>query len=240
MKVKRYKRAQRLISIYRYNFGLEPPYKVLLDGTFAMAALQNKINLREQIPKYLDAEVEICVTRCVLEELEMLGSVLYGALHICKQFDVEPCPHQPVRKAADCLRHMARRMKKKTTHFFATQDDALTEALKQIPGVPVLFIKYNGILIDKPSQATIEEMEKPKDDLAAVKELKKKIFGRNEKTRRKRKGPKGPNPLSVRKKQKRISDLRKSDPSARTSNGKRRRKRRKMQSSGTDGLSNNK
>lgn len=55
MKVKRYKRAQRLISIYRYNFGLEPPYKVLLDGTFAMAALQNKINLREQIPKYLDA-----------------------------------------------------------------------------------------------------------------------------------------------------------------------------------------
>lgn len=36
-------------------------------------------------------------------------------------FQVEPCPHQPVRKAADCLRHMARRMKKKTTHFFATQ-----------------------------------------------------------------------------------------------------------------------
>lgn len=80
-------------------------------------------------------------------------------------------------------------------------------------------------------------MEKPKDDLAAVKELKKKIFGKNEKTRRKRKGPKGPNPLSVRKKQKRISDPRKTDSS--TSNGKRRRKRRKMQSSGTGSLSNN-
>lgn len=55
MKVKRYKRAKRIISIYRYNFNFEPPYQVLLDGTFAMAALQNKINLREQMPKYLNA-----------------------------------------------------------------------------------------------------------------------------------------------------------------------------------------
>lgn len=55
MKVKRYKRAKRIISIYRHNFNLEPPYQVLLDGTFAMAALQSKINLREQMPKYLNA-----------------------------------------------------------------------------------------------------------------------------------------------------------------------------------------
>lgn len=55
MKVRRYKRAQRIVSIFRTYFSFKPPYCILLDGTFAMAALQNKINLREQTPKYLNA-----------------------------------------------------------------------------------------------------------------------------------------------------------------------------------------
>nr|CDQ04659.1 Bm14021, isoform b [Brugia malayi] len=215
MKVKRYKRAKRIISIYRHNFNLEPPYQVLLDGTFAMAALQNKINLREQMPKYLNAEVDIRVTSCVLKELEKLGSALYGALHICRQFDVESCPHRPVRTAVECIKHMARRMKRRTTYFFATQDNELTEALKQIPGVPILFIKYNAILIDKPSEVTIQ---------VNLNELKKAILGEDEKPRRKRKHPKGPNPLSVKKKKKKIQ-MTSIQPAAKTSRKRRRKKK---------------
>ncbi|KAK6113434.1 Fcf1 family protein [Brugia pahangi] len=222
--VKRYKRAKRIISIYRHNFNLEPPYQVLLDGTFAMAALQNKINLREQMPKYLNAEVDIRVTSCVLKELENLGSALYGALHICRQFDVESCPHRPVRTAVECIKHMARRMKRRATYFFATQDNELTEALKQIPGVPILFIKYNAILIDKPSEVTIQEIEKPKDQLTEVNELKKAILGEDEKPRRKRKHPKGPNPLSVKKKKKKIQ-MTSIQPAAKTSRKRRRKKK---------------
>lgn len=228
MKVKRYKRAKRLVAIYKHNFGLVQPYRVLIDGTFAMAALQSKINLREQMAKYLNAEVQLHVTRCVLNELEKLGPVVYGALHICKQFSVQSCPHQPVRTASECIKHMGRRMKHEATYFIATQDASLTEALKQIPGVPILFIKYNAILIDKPSQATIEEMEKPKDELQHVKELKKVVFGHNEIQKRKRKGPKGPNPLSVkRKKRKKTDVVREINLDARTASGKRRRRRKK-------------
>lgn len=54
MKVKRYKRMKRIISIYRNNFNFHPPFRVLVDGTFALAALKNQINLREQMPKYLN------------------------------------------------------------------------------------------------------------------------------------------------------------------------------------------
>uniref|UniRef100_A0A915PVD6 rRNA-processing protein UTP23 homolog n=1 Tax=Setaria digitata TaxID=48799 RepID=A0A915PVD6_9BILA len=212
----------------QHNFGLQPPYQVLLDGTFALAALQNKINLREQMPKYLNAEVDIRVTSCVLKELEKLGSALYGALHICKQFDVEFCPHQPVRTATECIKHMARRIKHRTTYFFATQDKELTESLKQIPGIPVLFIKYNGILIDRPGQATMQEIEKPKDELLDVKELKKAVFGEVEKPRRKRKGPKGPNPLSVKKKKLQSATTdEKSSTGVRTFASRRRRRKRK-------------
>uniref|UniRef100_A0A0M3IP47 rRNA-processing protein UTP23 homolog n=1 Tax=Ascaris lumbricoides TaxID=6252 RepID=A0A0M3IP47_ASCLU len=204
MKVKRYKRAQRVLTVYRYNFGFEAPFRVLLDGTFAMAALKNKINLREQMPKYLNEEVEMCVTKCVLHELEQLGSALYGALHICKQFTVVQCPHEPMRSASDCLRHMARRMKNRTKYFIATQDNILADSLRQIPGTPILFIKYKGILIERVSTATLQEMERPKDELDAIKALKKQIMGDEVMKKRKRKKISGPNPLSVKKKKRKV------------------------------------
>ncbi|VDM99417.1 unnamed protein product [Thelazia callipaeda] len=231
MKVKRYKRAKRILSVYRHNFGLQPPYRVLLDGTFALAALQNKINLREQMPKYLNDEVDICVTSCVLKELENLGSTVYGALHICKQFDIEPCPHEPIRTAVECIKHMARRMKRKKIYLFATQDYELTKALKQIPGAPILFIKFNGIMIDRPSEITMQEVEKPKDELKQVKELKKAVFGEEKRLIRKRKRAKGPNPLSVKKKKKKIDGVNSGiGGTSHQSDVKKRRRRKKKAS----------
>lgn len=228
MKIKRYKRAQRLISLFRYNFGFIPPFRVLLDGTFAMAALTNKINLREQMPKYLCEEVEMCVTPCILEELKKLGSETYGALYICQQFKVEKCPHQPLRTASECIRHMARRMERKTKYFIATQDPGLTDALRQIPGVPILFIKYKGILIDKASVATIEAIEKPKTDLEVVKALKTEVFGDDVK-RKGVKRIKGPNPLSVKKKKQVKVGRIKADPATRTASGKRKRRKKPVE-----------
>ncbi|VDD95126.1 unnamed protein product [Enterobius vermicularis] len=223
MKIRRYKRAQRQISVFRYNFGFSPPFRILIDGTFAVAALANKINLREQLPKYLAEEVIICVTPCVLAELERLGTPVYGALHVCKQFQVEVCPHKPLRSASDCICHLARRMKNRTKYFVATQDYSLTERLRQIAGVPILFIKYKGILIDRASEATVKAMETPKADIDAIKELKKEVLGVEKKIRKKKKA-KGPNPLSVKKKKKRVVVHIASG--AKTANGKRRRKRK--------------
>lgn len=76
MKVKRYKKAQRYISFYRNHFGFRAPYQILLDGTFCQAALKNKVNLAEQIPKYLSDEVKLLTTVCVVTETEKLGMYL--------------------------------------------------------------------------------------------------------------------------------------------------------------------
>lgn len=72
MKVKRTKRAKRVLNFFHFNYHYNEPYNILVDGTFCQAALQHKINLREQIPKYLDAPTEIFTTKCVLEELSKL------------------------------------------------------------------------------------------------------------------------------------------------------------------------
>ena len=82
MKGKRQKLRKKTLLFYKNYFGFKPPYSVLLDGTFCKAALQTKINIMEQLPKYLDAEVKYFTTSCVLGECEALGKYLCSLLGI--------------------------------------------------------------------------------------------------------------------------------------------------------------
>lgn len=63
MKIKRQKHAKKSIIFYKYNFSFRQPFQVLLDGTFCQAALKNKIQIKEQLPKYLMGEVHLCTTK---------------------------------------------------------------------------------------------------------------------------------------------------------------------------------
>nr|CAD7588762.1 unnamed protein product [Timema genevievae] len=71
----------------------------------------NQVNIREQIPKYLEAEVKLLTTQCVIIEAEKLGefkcSSVFGALMIVKQFGTHKCGHndKPV-PASVCLLSM--------------------------------------------------------------------------------------------------------------------------------------
>jgi U3 small nucleolar RNA-associated protein 23 len=248
MKIKRYKRAQRLIGFYRNNFGYTTkPYRVLVDGTFCQAALTNRINLREQVSKYLNEETELATTSCVLKELgssqilhssanwsfvycRAVGSgIVWCAAHLqavwcrsvsaqtsqnsCRLHRIHGSTHETARQSQILLGH--------TGKIFGVcfykwacwalnmcfslngilQDNALTDKLRMIAGCPILFIKFNSILIDKPSEVSVEEAERPKGELQKVKEMKKELLGLEEPIKqKKRKGPKGPNPLSCKKK----------------------------------------
>lgn len=53
MKINRYKKVHKILQFYCNNFGFRKPYQVLVDGTFCFAALKHKINIEDQITKYL-------------------------------------------------------------------------------------------------------------------------------------------------------------------------------------------
>ncbi|RCN42678.1 hypothetical protein ANCCAN_11318, partial [Ancylostoma caninum] len=114
-------------------------FRVLVDGTFCNAALAYKINLREQLPKYLGGDVEIVTTKCVLAELERLGSPVYGALVICRQFTVDMCPHMPHRSPIECLAHLARRAAKGNTKYIVATNVSVDGF-----GAPLSFLKISG------------------------------------------------------------------------------------------------
>lgn len=63
MKITRQKHAKKHLGFFRNNFGAREPYQILLDGTFCQAALRGRIQLREQLPRYLMGEIQLCTTR---------------------------------------------------------------------------------------------------------------------------------------------------------------------------------
>ena len=93
----------------------------------------------------------------------------------------------------------------------ATQDEDLQTSASAIPGVPLLHIIRNTIVLKNPSEGTkekVEEIVRQQTDLtphetAVLEELDSKLL-REEVKRRKKKRLGGPNPLSVKKKRKRL------------------------------------
>lgn len=209
MKVKRQKHVRKILTFYRSSFGYHSPFQVLVDGTFCRAALNCKVNISEQLPKYLDGEVKLCTTQCVLAECEAMGSLLYGPLKILQQYAVVPCKHKRPILPFNCLHKLAVATKKgKAKYFIATQDENLTECIRQLPGVALLYVAFNAINLESPSESSRlkaterlqNSMEPAVHEQTTLQCLKESTFGKRAEFVHKRKRIKGPNPLSCKKK----------------------------------------
>jgi len=233
MRIKRLKTCKKHVSFYKNNFGFHEPYQILVDLTFCQTALTYKINIKEQVPKYIDGEIQLCTTKCILEEGKLLGPQLGGAVHICKQFKLRKCGHENGKavSAQQCIMGMLG--KENTKHFFvASQDKELRNAMRKIPGVPLLHINYNALVLEKPSHNSIKESQQMESTKAApaaheqIDQLKIENDIVEEKEERiKIKRRKNPNPLSIKKKKKKTKD---STATEGKSAKKRRRRKQKI------------
>ncbi|XP_019726416.1 rRNA-processing protein UTP23 homolog [Hippocampus comes] len=240
MKIKRQKIAKKTLSFYKYNFNFREPFQILIDGTFCQVALKNKIQIKEQMPKYLMGEVQLCTTNCALKELESLGKELVGAKIILQRYQVRKCHHlkSPV-PASECLLSML-----ETTnphhYFVATQDFKLTTGLKKIPGVPLLYIILNTIVLDKPSQSSLDQVQAAQlgelvspaqqQNLHTMKEEQGIIKNADRRGKKRKRKPHNPNPLSCLKKKKKkgpTPPLKKIEPGQKRSRS--RHKKHKIQ-----------
>jgi len=207
MKIKRAKKVSKTLEFFRNNFGFRAPYQVLLDGTFSAGCLEAKVNIKEQIPKYL-GEARLFTTPCCITELEQLNC--YGAMMVAKGFPVFKCGHQQAEPASTCIASLVGGHNSR--HFVvATNDYGLRTLLRGVPGTPVLYLHGNSPTLERPSELTRGRVEQEAEERTGVtthqartiKAMKKQVFGEEVKPKKKkRKGPKGPNPLSCKKKKK--------------------------------------
>jgi len=202
------------MGFFEKNFRFRAPFQILLDGTFAQAALLTKVNIQDQLPKYLNAQVKLLTTPCIVIETEKIGPQVFGALNILKQFPTHKCSHTSRPEPADeCILSMVASLNP-NRYIVATQDGTLRDRLREVPGVALLYLHGNAPTLEKPSEKTMshaaeqnlqrsEVLDYQKEILDAMK--KKSVLGEEGEgsrpihkgtTKRKRAGP---NPLSCKK-----------------------------------------
>ncbi|KAJ6646537.1 rRNA-processing protein UTP23 like [Pseudolycoriella hygida] len=194
--------------------GSREPFQVIIDATFCQVALEFQIKISEQIPNYLQSESRLITTQCIIEEAESLGSRIQGAVQIVKQFVVHRCGHdkKPI-PGADCIRSMCKQNK----YIVATQDRELQEKLRLKPGQPIIYLHKRCPVLEQPSEASRKFSDKKIDETFgfgedAVNKLKtmKRRAGIEDtdvlNVKKKKFKRKQPNPLSCKKKKKRVGD----------------------------------
>ncbi|XP_031617316.1 rRNA-processing protein UTP23 homolog [Contarinia nasturtii] len=212
MKIARYKKAQKTLSFYRNNFGFREPYQILIDATFCQTALIFQIGIKDQLPKYFQAETRLVTTQCIILEAESLGSKVQGATNIVKQFLVHKCGHEKGPKSGiACIKSMI----KNNRYVIATQDRELQEYLRKKPGQPIMYLHKKTPVLEQPSELSRKTVEFKLNEsfnfgtadekkLVALKKSEGLPVAEDTKTdlKKKKKKKKQPNPLSCKKKKK--------------------------------------
>lgn len=136
---------------FKYNQSLGPPYHVIVDTNFINFSIQNKLELIKAMMDCLYAKCVVCITDCVLAELEKLGPKYRIALQIARdpRFERLPCSHKGTY-ADDCI---VQRVMQHKCYMVATCDRDLKRRIRKIPGVPIMYIAQRKYTVERLPEA---------------------------------------------------------------------------------------
>ncbi|KAI6143251.1 PIN domain-like protein [Pisolithus tinctorius] len=181
MRQKRAKTYRKLMSLYCMSFGFREPYQVL----------ESRIDLSKQLSTVLQGVTKpsmapdhaMLYTRTLSQ-----GKSQQSACRPCKIFERRKCNHREAIPGDDCLASVPR-----SRSPFAPK-------LRLIPGVPIIHINREETLRVK--------QQKEQEALGPAAAESVKLPQQPSNPPRKKKGPKGPNPLSMKKKVARPASVR--------------------------------
>jgi U3 small nucleolar RNA-associated protein 23 len=157
MKIKRQRNSKRHMAMYAQSFKFRKPYQVILDGTYLHVARMCDMKL-ELLERVLVGECRMMTTYCVYAELKKMGPDYRPTAAMAKRLEKRRCTHSPAVPAIECLKEI---MGTKNSHNYciATQDAGLREHLRAIPGTPLVYINKSVMILEPPSQATLERVQ---------------------------------------------------------------------------------
>ncbi|KAL8446146.1 hypothetical protein Emag_004832 [Eimeria magna] len=94
---------------------------------------------------------DVCVTDCVVAELEKLGHRYRLALHLAKDPRIKRlrCLHEGTY-ADDCI---VQRVTEHKCYLVATNDKDLKRRIRKIPGVPIVYLKGHRFAVERLPEA---------------------------------------------------------------------------------------
>jgi len=142
------------------------------------------------------------ITQCCIHELYLQGKQQQPAVDLAKTFERRKCNHREPIPGEDCIASVVGETNKHR-YVISTQSQPLRVKLRSIPAVPIVHVNRTVMVLEPPSDMTIRAKEITEEkalhstapELALI-----SATSTAEPVRKRKKGPKGPNPLSVKKK----------------------------------------
>ncbi|EEB05252.1 rRNA processing protein [Schizosaccharomyces japonicus yFS275] len=223
MRQKRAKSYRKLMQTYHLFFGFREPYQVVVDADFLQDLNKSKMNVLAALTRTVQGKVKPMITQCCISQLYKQGNAAASDIRLAKTFERRRCNHLDDPKSpAECIQSIVNiNGKNKHRYVVATQDPEVRAALRNIPGVPLIYMKRSVVILEPASPATVYyKRQREGQQMGMSQEEKDLLSGKTQRqqeekenssedatsdaTTKKRKrgpkGPKGPNPLSMKKK----------------------------------------
>ena len=241
MRQKRAKSYKKQINVYVHTFKFREPFQTLVDAELILTCQKASFDILKGLNRTIQSECKPMITQCCMQALYETGN--QDAISIAKRFERRRCNHQPTKPEtpSNCIESIVNvEGENKHRYIIASQDQELRKKLRRVPGVPIIFMNRSVMVMEPLSRASAafsERFEASKltqglnnskaykvETVKAeeVKDGEDASTGPKPEVSKKRKGPKAPNPLSVKKKS--TNGGEKKENTAGTSTTKRRRK----------------
>ncbi|KAK7554852.1 Fcf1-domain-containing protein [Phyllosticta citricarpa] len=232
MRGKRAKQYRKLMHQYGLTFGFREPYQVLVDADMVKDTHRCKMDLPAYIERTLQGKSKIMITQCSMRHL--YADKDQQVIAKAQEFERRRCNHHTLEEplsTLDCLSSVvdpSGNKNNKHRYVVASQEQKVRALMRQIPGVPLVYMNRSVMIMEPMANATEGVREKaehekfkagiktrPTGNLTATTKRKRGEDGGDgsegsaeeedtkatepEPKKQKRRGPKGPNPLSVKK-----------------------------------------
>lgn len=221
MRQKRAKNYKKQMQSYHLNFKFREPYQVLVDHDLIIECVEHKYDLLKGLQRTLQTkEVKPMITQHSLNKL--FESNNEEAIQLGKTFErrrtlhFENSTETQEKKLKYNGSNAARKMHPSEAiyksvvvdgsnvhrYVVATQDPSLRGRLRSIPGVPLIHMNRAIMLLEpfSPASERARQLIEASKLTSGLNAVKRKAPEGDEEQAKKRKGPKAPNPLSVKKK----------------------------------------
>jgi len=164
-------------------------------------AVAAKTDLQQQLGIVLQGTVKPMITQCCIHELYLQGKSQQAAVDLAKSFERRKCNHREAILGEECIASVIGDSNKHR-YVIATQSQTLRVKLRLIPAVPIVHINRAVMILEPPSDVTSKAKQQIEEKTfqPSAAELATIRADNLADPPRRRRTPKGPNPLSVKKK----------------------------------------
>ncbi|CDK26393.1 unnamed protein product [Kuraishia capsulata CBS 1993] len=221
MKQKRAKAYRKQMQAYQHTFKFMLPIQCLADSELVLHCEKTAFELTKGIARTIQSDPKMMITQCCIQHL--YDSRNQPAIEIAKTMEKRRCNHRETLSSYECIKSIVDvKGENKHRYLVATQDEKLRKALRRVPGVPLIYMNRSVMIMEPLSPASMKvqqriengkltgglnskhagviETEKPKAIASGDKVEANAEGTETEKPKKRKRGPKEPNPLSMKKK----------------------------------------